>query len=281
MPDVQEVFRMTTQKIRPDQGFVDRQLARQRARTRNRKLGAVALAAVIGLIGTVVVIRAMDGDAGTRPASEPTDGIVNPGADPLPSLPGAGSVETGRYVFSSSDPALDATHEISIDVPDGYGSVGESAVLKEGTGQTSLSTIVISDVYADPCRWQGGEVLDDDHRTVTELVFALTDQQGLRVSAPTDATVGGFPATYLERRVPSATNVSDCDLGQFHLYSTPGWGDRWLDAGGQLQRLWVVDVDGAWPLVIDVTVQPDTTRRVQAELEQMVGSIQIEPVEEA
>ena len=54
-----------------------------------------------------------------------------------------------------------------------------------------------------------------------------------------------------------------------------------MDAGGQLQRMWVVDVGGAWPLVIDVTIQPDTTREVQAELEQMVESIRVEPVEEA
>jgi len=48
------------------------------------------------------------------------------------------------------------------------------------------------------------------------------------------------------------------------------------DHGVQLQRLWIVDVDGV-PLVIDATIQHRTSRLTQAELEQMVASIQIEP----
>ena len=48
MPDVQEVFRMSTQKVRPDPGFTERQEQRQRRTARNRKLGAFAVVAVIG-----------------------------------------------------------------------------------------------------------------------------------------------------------------------------------------------------------------------------------------
>ena len=40
--------------------------------TRNRKLGALAVAAVIGLAAVVVVIRAADGGTGTQPAVRPT-----------------------------------------------------------------------------------------------------------------------------------------------------------------------------------------------------------------
>jgi Tol biopolymer transport system component len=72
MPDVQEVFRLATQKIDPEQGFVERQHQHQRQRTRNRKLGALALAAVIGLVAGVVVIRAADDGTGTWPAVKPT-----------------------------------------------------------------------------------------------------------------------------------------------------------------------------------------------------------------
>lgn len=274
MPDVQEVFRMATQKIRPDEGYVDRQLSRQRASTRNRKLGAVALAAVIGFIGFVAVVRAMNEGAEERPADRPTDGIVNPGADPIPSLPG-GAVEPGRYVFSSGDPALDATYEITIDVPDRYSSVGEGAVLKEGFGQTSVGTLAIGDVYVDPCRWQEGRLVNRSAISSTNgMAAALASQEGLRVSASTAATVDGFTGTYLERRVPKGTDVRDCDLGEFHVYRS-GWGDRWLTGGVQLQRLWIVDVDGV-PLVIDATIQHRTSRRIQAELEQMVASIQID-----
>jgi hypothetical protein len=47
MPDLREVFQMSTQKIRPDGGFVERQEFRQRRRTRNRRIAAYAIVAVI------------------------------------------------------------------------------------------------------------------------------------------------------------------------------------------------------------------------------------------
>ena len=275
MPDVQEVFRMATQKVRPDEGFVDRQLSRQRARTRNRKLSAVALVAVIALVGFVAVVRAMDEGAEERPADRPTDRIVNPGADPIPSLPG-GSVEPGRYVFSSGDPALDATYEITIDVSDRYSSAGDGAVLKEGFGQTSVTTAAIGDVYVDPCRWQEGRLVNRSAISSTDgMAAALASQGGLGVSAPTAVMVDGFAGTYLERRVPDGTDFRDCDHGEFHVYRMGG-GDRWLTHGVQLQRLWILDIDGI-PLVIDATIQHRTSPQIQTELEEMVASIQIDP----
>jgi len=67
MPDMQEVFRMVTQKARPDPGFVERQRRIQERRARNRKIGAfVVVAAVIIGIGLVAVI----------PRDEPSDGVA-------------------------------------------------------------------------------------------------------------------------------------------------------------------------------------------------------------
>jgi len=276
MPDVREVYEMVTKQKPPEPGALERQQTRQARVVRNRKVGAFAVAAAIGIAALVVMIQARDVGTGRQPVDQPNgrNAILTP--EPMPVLPGGG-VEPGRYVFSSGDPAFDASSQITIDVADGYTSVGESAVLKEGTGQTSVSTLAISDVYADPCRWQTSTLLDGAAiSSADDLAATLAGQEGLRVSTPITTTVGGFPATYLERRVPAATDVSGCDVGEFHLYSS-GWGDRWLDAGGQRQRLWIVDVDGM-PLLIDATFQPDTSRKVQGELEQMVESIQIDPV---
>jgi Tol biopolymer transport system component len=72
MPEVQEVFRMATQKVRPDPGALERQFAHQRRMSRNRRNGAIALAAVIGVAATVFAIRLTGGDSGTRPAIQPT-----------------------------------------------------------------------------------------------------------------------------------------------------------------------------------------------------------------
>ena len=67
MPDVREVFRMATQKIRPDEGFVDRQLEAQRRRSRNRKVGAIGLVAalIVGVLAFVSVVLPGDGENGT------------------------------------------------------------------------------------------------------------------------------------------------------------------------------------------------------------------------
>ena len=271
---------MATQKSRPDADTPEPQPGHQRGRSRSRRLSALGFAAVIGVAAVVVVlvVRAADEGPGAQLGGQPDGGgaiptAEPPTAEPFPSLP-VGGVEPGRYAFTSGDPAIDASYEITIEVADGYTSVGEGAVLREGTGQTSVSTLAIGDVYADPCRWQESALLDGAAISSADGVAAtLAGQEGLRVSAPTATTVDGFAATYLERRVPIRTDVSDCDLGEFHLYSSGG-GDRWLDDGGQRQRLWIVDVDGM-PFVIDATSQPDTSRKVQAELEQMVESIKI------
>jgi Tol biopolymer transport system component len=58
MPDVQEVFRMSTQKVRQEPGAMDRQHTRQRKAARNRKLGTFAVVGCIGAALTVAVLVA-------------------------------------------------------------------------------------------------------------------------------------------------------------------------------------------------------------------------------
>jgi Tol biopolymer transport system component len=83
MPDVQEVFRMATQKVRPDEGFVDRQLDHQRRRARNRRNGAIALVAVIGVVAVVFAVRLAGGEDRSQPAIQPTPPAVLPEVDHL------------------------------------------------------------------------------------------------------------------------------------------------------------------------------------------------------
>jgi hypothetical protein len=56
MPDVQEVFRLATQKVRPDPGALDRQLVNQRRSIRRRRLGVYAL---VGVLATAALIVAL------------------------------------------------------------------------------------------------------------------------------------------------------------------------------------------------------------------------------
>jgi hypothetical protein len=56
MPEVQEVFRLSTQKVRPDPGALERQHARQRRNSVGKKVGAFAVAAAIGLAALVIIL---------------------------------------------------------------------------------------------------------------------------------------------------------------------------------------------------------------------------------
>jgi hypothetical protein len=274
MSELREVFEMVTNQTEPDLDAWMEQERRQRRKNRNRKLGALAVAAAIGIVGAVVVIRAVDDGTGTRPGGQPTDTTGTPTAEAIPPLPG-GVVEPGRYVFASYDRGLDISHRITIDVPQGYVDVDGLAVIKAGTSQTGVATMAIDDVYADACQWEGTRLDRSEISSADDLAAALASQKGLRVSTPTDVTIDGFTGTYMERKVPARTALSECDGAEFRVYLVPQWGSRYL-MPGQLQRLWILDVNGV-PLVIDASTQTGTVAEVRAELLQMVESIQIDP----
>ncbi len=89
MPDVQEVFRMATQKVRPDPGALERQRRKQRWRLGKERVAVYALVAGLVIAGLVVGISTLGGrDA--RPADRPDDGgpaaveITEPGELPEP-----------------------------------------------------------------------------------------------------------------------------------------------------------------------------------------------------
>jgi TolB protein len=65
MPDVQEVFRMSTQKVHQAPGAMERQVQRQRRASRNRKIGAFAVAACVAAVAIVAAVMA--GREGERP----------------------------------------------------------------------------------------------------------------------------------------------------------------------------------------------------------------------
>ena len=74
MPEVQEVFRMATNKVKPDPNALERQDRRQRSAARSGRARAyLAVAAVIALIavGTLVLARRETGTAATSISAPP------------------------------------------------------------------------------------------------------------------------------------------------------------------------------------------------------------------
>jgi hypothetical protein len=80
MPDVREVFQMSTQKVRPDRGFTGQQELRQRRRMRNRKVGAYVVVAGIAAV-SVIAFAAVQGGRNdtTVPGTDAPPSAAAPG----------------------------------------------------------------------------------------------------------------------------------------------------------------------------------------------------------
>jgi len=144
----------------------------------------------------------------------------------------------------------------------------------------------VGQVARNPCHSIGHLV--DPGPTVDDLVAALEAQAMRHATAPTDVTVAGFPGKYLEWSVPSdwvVTGDGDfagCDVqpnGHRDFVSwlgAGGVGERWQQMAGQVDRLWILDVDGQ-RLVVDASHSPEATQAQLDEQNQIVQSISFVP----
>lgn len=277
MSELREVYEMVTKQTEPDVDAWREQERRQRRTSRNRKFGALAVAAAIGIAAVIVVIRAVDDGTGTQPAGQPTP----TGAEPIGSIT-SGPLDPGRYVIATHNADFNASHRITIDVPDGYEGVGfggGSQVLKTPLSVSGSDTgVALYDVgyaFADACDWSGTL---SPISSADELVAALAGQQGLRPSPPTDVVVGGSSGTFMELTVPAQTKLDRCSRDRMQAWALTGDGSNWiwLNNPGQHDLLWILEVDGV-PLVIDAFLAADASAQDRAELLQMVESVQIDP----
>jgi Tol biopolymer transport system component len=79
MPELREVFEMTTKQIEPDVDAWREQEKHQRRLSRNRRIGAFAVAAAIGLAAVVLIVV-------NRPGTETTIPAGNPSPTPVPNI---------------------------------------------------------------------------------------------------------------------------------------------------------------------------------------------------
>ena len=122
MPELKEVFEVTTKQVEPDLDAWREQEKRQRTASRNKKLGGFAVAAAIGLVAGVAIL-------GTRADPNATPG---PGVDPADVTP----EEQVATDFVEAYGAFDADQAISYlaedaDISELMKSVGAQGV--EGT----------------------------------------------------------------------------------------------------------------------------------------------------
>lgn len=221
-------------------------------------LGAVAVVAVL-LIGSQLFDSTNTG-GGPTPTPEPS-ATAEPTATQLTGLP------VGPFVWS--DPAVetapfDGGPLITVNIP-APGWTADEVLSKGGdlNNMPDASMLVMPSradvyVYGDPCRYESTKP-DTPATTVDEIVAALAAQPSRNASAPADVTVDGYAGTFITLQVPADASPEDCEGGEYASFDIDGGEepDRYHQGPGQLDDLWILDVDGTI-VIIDAMYRPDS-----------------------
>ena len=228
----------------------------------SQKMAAAALMVILAGAAVGLFLAAQ------RQANQSVPAGLAPPEAPM----GTQDLRAGTYAFG---PLFDASGKpfpkILITVPDGWNSY-EGFAVESLTGtprELAVSVWKVADVYANGCQWLGPTI--HPGATVDELAAVLAARPLRNATAPVAVSVGGYHGKYLEWSVPADINFSDCNGSLFKSWND-GAGDRYQQGPGQVDRLWILDVEGH-RLVIDATYMPGSTVRDREELAQVVNSI--------
>ena len=218
-------------------------------------------ALVAALVLTVTALVACGGSA--------SDPSLAAGREELE--PGTHVLDLVRRVHR--EPALVHLPQIEITVPSGWFNFDGWAMSKGPDDKTAFVTFWdVNRVYPTPCRWKYRPMVDPG-RGVNRLAAALIAQPMRHATAPTDVVLAGFRGKFLEWSVPTDIDFDDCDEGVFESWTARGWSsDRYQQAPGQVDRIWILDVNGE-RLVVDASYLPNATAHDRAELDSVVSSI--------
>jgi hypothetical protein len=243
----------------------------------------IALAIAMGVIAVVAIGLLVNNES--EVASPPTTESTPTTTTAPPEVLGSGPLVAGTYV---STPFAE---ESTICVPSQAGCidpVGAESIRITFTMPNSGWSVIGTDIWtasnqppngaglafnlggwlhSDPCT--DGETSADVPvgLTVDDFAKALADHPLLEVTPPVDVTLAGYSGKYLDLQVPA--DITECAAYRAWEY--------WLYAQGPSHRwhLWILDVDGV-RVVIEGMDYESTPAEVQAELQEIVSSIQIE-----
>jgi len=198
----------------------------------------------------------------------------------LQSIPASDTdLEPGTYAFHF--PLMDQPGRpfprVLITLPAGWSSFHGFGV--RSLGDTPRELFVgfwnVTGVYSHPCQSKGPML--DPGPTVDGLADTLAKIPLRNATAPVDVTLDEYRGRYLEWSVPRDADFSTCDTLDFESWTAYGTGgtDRYQQAPGQTDRLWILDVESR-RLVIDAAFLPATTAEDRANTQKIVESIAFE-----
>ena len=243
----------------------------RRSRTRN----------VLTTGGAVLVAAAMFGCSPRE--SEPTpsapaipSGSASPTADAADAVPlsqfSAGTpLDPGRYVLPVVD-APSAPLLPVLSVPEGFGALGDaSETISVGSPDYGHYVWVweVNSVSTHPC--ESGAGPQPVGPSVADLANALATPSLRTATDPVPVTVGGYDGLYVELSVPDDIDVAACPGGVF-----PMWQGRWQEYPGQVDMVWIVDVEGQ-RVVFDASHMADASPEQVNQLKDMVTTATFAP----
>ncbi|MEX0626034.1 MAG: hypothetical protein WD402_05780, partial [Chloroflexota bacterium] len=237
----------------------------------------------IAVVGFQFLGDSNTGGPGASESAEPS-ATATPRPSPTPTAPepSYGPLSEGPFVLVYEQ-LFDVRTTVTIPAPDWHGLLTYTGVEKHGmAGPPQGAGLVVFGggmlVYGDPCAWESTRP-DDPAASLDELVAALSAQASRDATAPVDVTVGGHPGKMLTLHVPEDAVFTDCDGGEFRtLIEVSDSGDeapRFHQGPGQIDEVWVVDVDGTL-VFFDAGYFADTPAEDVEEMRAMVESATFE-----
>ncbi len=174
-----------------------------------------------------------------------------------------GALEPGTYVSSIESVAVTFT------VPAGWNrEPGSPELAGPIADDGGLSFWVVTDLFADPCRFELGTLDPPPGPSVDDLANALAAQPGVDAAPPSDVVVDGYAGKYVEYTTPAET-----DCPSFGAWQTPSGAVLFPSTDA---RYWVIDVDGT-RLVMLAYLWDVATQQGSAELQAIIDSVEITP----
>jgi hypothetical protein len=246
----------------------------------NNNILRVGLAVAAVVVIAIIAINLLPGTPppGSGPTPTPS---VSPSEEPSTSA--AAGLPVGSSVTLSSEGLL---VEATIPAP-GWSRNEDLLLVKNGNsaapnGAYALGVWHGTEWYipGNPCQWQS-TMPDTPATTLDEIVAALGSQATRNASAPVDVTVDGYAGKVMTIETPdgpySASNNPDCEDDKF---CTLAYGDTldtrachmWFQEAGQIDELWIVDVDGEF-FFVPGSYFSETPADVVDEIGALLGSM--------
>jgi hypothetical protein len=168
-----------------------------------------------------------------------------------------------------------------VDVPAGFTNFGFFAMWPQESASEvepfqAIQYWTVYGVHSDPCEHQGAAPEIGD--SVEKLAEALDAQELTEVSEPQPVSLDGHDGLYVELTVPSYVRTKSCGLGYYTVWDGAlNDQQHTADAPGSVDRLWILDVNGARVVLAAIT-GPGATDAQAETLADVVTSVHfVEP----